>query len=141
MQPLVIDRGDGHRIYAVCVAIEVTLIPVGTTISASENKDRSLPASAIVDTLNHSFLDDVVWTFHGLTIVSGPPAAAVDGDVLIIVVQSSRFVGIRDRSREDTDTCDPGIVSDAYTADVVSDSGNLTGTSSSMVVSEGDWGW
>jgi hypothetical protein len=139
MQPFVIDRGDRHRIYAVCVAVEVTLVSVHTTISASKYKDGSLPASAIVDTLNYSFLNDVVWALHGSAIVSGAPAAAVDGDVLIIIIQCSGLVCIRNRSREDTDACDFGIVSDAYATDVVADSGNLAGTASSMVVSGGYW--
>jgi len=57
MKTLVINGRDSDGVDTVGVAIKVTLISEMSTIAASENKNRTLSATTVVDSVDESLLD------------------------------------------------------------------------------------
>jgi len=74
----VVYSGNCYGIYAVRVAIKVALIAVCSAVPTGKHEDGAFSTSPIVDTIDDSFLNQIVGTFHGLAVIGGTPAAAVD---------------------------------------------------------------
>ena len=136
MEALVVHGRYSYRIDAIRIAVEVALVPVRSTISTSKDEDRTFPSTAIVDAVYNSLLDQIVRSFHGLSVVWRPPAAAVDRNVLESVIESSCFVDVCYRAREDADACNLRIIGDANSTYVVLLGSDLSSASGTVMIIE-----
>ncbi len=84
----------------------------------------------------NSLLDQIVRSFHGLSIVWRPPAAAVDRNVLESVIESSRFVDICYRTRENANACNLRIVGDANSTYIILLGSDLSSASGTVMIIE-----
>lgn len=139
MEAFVVDGSDSNREYTVRVAVEVALVPASSAITTGEDENRALSTPTLLDSVDHSLLDEIPRSFHRPAVIGRTPATRVDRSVLIVVVERSGLVDVGDRTREDAYTSDLGIVRDANSTYVVLDGGNLTRATSAMVVIEEDW--
>ena len=57
METHIINGRDGDRVDTVGVAIEVALISVVSAVATSENINRTLPSTTVIDSVDESFLD------------------------------------------------------------------------------------
>ena len=110
-------------------------------LATGKDKDRALSTSSIDDAINHGFLDQITRTFHGPAIIRRSPATAVDGSILISVVQRSGFIHVRDWTREYTNARHFRVICDTDSANIILDCGNLTSATSSVVIVEKNWFW
>jgi len=78
VESLVVDGGNRYRIYAVRVAIKVALVAVCSAVPTRKHEDGAFSTPPVVDTIDDCFFNQVVGTFHGLTVIRRTPAAAVN---------------------------------------------------------------
>jgi hypothetical protein len=70
------------------------LVPLSGTITASEDKNRTLPTSTVEDPIDYRLLNEIAWPFHGFAIVGRAPTAAINSSILKTIVQGSGFVDV-----------------------------------------------
>ena len=114
---------------------------MSSSISTGEDKYRALASTSVVDSVDDSLLDQIIWTFHGHTIVRRSPAAAVDRYVLEAIIQRSCFIGVCYRTGKNADSGHFGLVGNADATDSILLSSDLTRTARPMVVIEILWRW
>lgn len=95
MQALHVDRSNSDRKNTVGIAIEVALVVRTCTVAASENKDRSLAATALLNAVYNGFFDERGGRLHRATVIWWAPGARVDMVSLVGMVKRGRLVGVR----------------------------------------------
>ena len=75
-------------------AIEVALISVVSAIATSENINRTLPTTTVIDSVDESLLNKIIWPFHRLAIIRRAPTATVDRNVLEAIIEGGRFISV-----------------------------------------------
>lgn len=94
VKSFVVDGGNRYGIYTVRVAIKVALVAVCGAVPTRKHEDGAFSTSPIVDTIDDCFFNQVVGTFHGLAVIRGAPAAAVNRNVLKAIVECSSFIHV-----------------------------------------------
>lgn len=94
VESFVVDGRNRYRIYAVRVAIKVALVTVRSAVPTRKHEDGAFPTSPIVDTIDDCFFNQVIGTLHGLAVIRGTPAAAVNRNVLKAIVECSSFIHV-----------------------------------------------
>lgn len=134
MKALVVDCRNCHGINTISVAVEVALIPVRSTIATGKYKDRALSASSVVNAVNNSLVNEISRTLHRPSIVWRTPTAAVNGNILEPIIESSRFINVGNGAGKNTNTRNLGFISYANAASIIFSSCYLAGASCAMVV-------
>ena len=94
MKTHVINGRDGDRVDTVGVAIKVALISVVSAVATSENINRTLPSTTVIDSVHESLLNQIIWPFHRLAIIWRAPTATVDRNILEAVIEGGRFISV-----------------------------------------------
>lgn len=134
MEAFEIDCGDCNGINAICVAVEIALVTMSSTIAAGKDEQGTLAITTILDTIQYSTLDEVAWALHGPAVIWRTPGAAIYGGIVVLVVECGGLIYVCDGPREDADTCDFGIVCDAHATDVIFHCTDLASTACPVVV-------
>lgn len=134
MLACIVDGRDRDGVDAIRVAIEVTLVVVPASVSTSEDKNRTFPATAVIDPVEHGFLDQVRGSPHCLSIVWRAPTTAVNRHVLETIVESYGFIDIRNGFAKNANGCYFGLVCNANTTNVILGGGDLPCTTGTVAV-------
>lgn len=97
--------------------------------------------SAILYAVEKGLVNDVAWSFHGLAVIWGTPAAGVNVDIMKAVIKCCDFVNIRDWTGEDAHASHLCFIGEADAADVILHSCDLSGAAGAVVVVGKDRFW
>lgn len=134
METFEINCGNCDGINAICVAVEITLITMCSTVAACKDEKGSPAITAILDAIQYSTFDEIAWALHGLAVIRRSPGTAVNRGIVVSVVEGGGLIDVCDGPGEDTDACDFGIVCDSHAADVILHCANLASTTCPVVV-------
>lgn len=95
MQAFEVYCRDGDGVYAIGIAVEITLVTRRGPISTSKHEYRPSTCPAVLYTIDNSLLDEICGGFHRPAVIRWPPTTTVDGHILKAVVQGSGLVDIR----------------------------------------------
>lgn len=134
MQPFSIQCSDRNRHQAIGIPVEITLIIVRSSITRRKDVNAPFSPSTILYSIHHRLDDQSTRRFHRSTIIRRSPRTRINRVGLKTVVQSSCFIGVGNRSRENSDSCDTGFMSDSDSTDVVLEGGDLSSATSTVLI-------
>src|ERR1700753_2925904 len=92
VKTLMVDGCDCDGIYAVCVAIEVTLVLMRCTVPARVDEDRTLATTPVDYAIHDGFFNKITGCLHRFSVVGRPPAAAIDRSFLEAEIKRGSFI-------------------------------------------------
>jgi hypothetical protein len=134
MKPLVVDSCNRDGIYAVRVAVKVTLVTVGCAVPTRINEDGAFSATPVGDPIHDGFFDKVTGGLHRLSVIRRSPATTKDRGFLEAKIERGSFINVGDGSREYSNPSYFGIPSDTNTTYIILNGPNLTCATSSVVI-------
>ena len=134
MEAFKINCGNCDGINAIRVAVEIALVTMCSTIATGKDINGSPAITTVLDTIQYCTLDEIAWAFHGPSVIWRTPGTAINGSIVVLVVECGGLIDVGDRPREDADACDFRSVCDAHAADVILHRANLASTTRPVVV-------
>lgn len=99
VETFLVDRSDGDGKDRVGVSVKIALVLGASSVTRGKDKYRSLAIPSLLHPVDHCFQDQAIRRLHRLAVVRWAPRAGVNVILLVGVVESSSFVGVRDGSR------------------------------------------
>jgi hypothetical protein len=134
MEAFKINCGNCDGINAIRVAVEIALVTMRSTIATGKDINGPPAITTILDTVQYCTLDEIAWALHGPSVIRRAPGTAINGSIVVLVVECGGLIDVGDSPREDADACDFRSVCDAHAADVVLHRANLASTARPVVV-------
>lgn len=94
VETLEIDCRDRDGVDTIGVTIKVALVTRPSTVSTGKDKYRSLATTPTLDTVQNRTFDEIARGLHGLAVIRGTPGAAVNGCILIVVIECGSLVDV-----------------------------------------------
>ena len=134
MEAFIINCGNCDGKNAICVAVEIALVTMRGTIATGKNINGTLAITTILDTIQYCTLDEIAWAFHGPSVIWWTPGTAINGCIVVLIVERGGLIDVGYGPREDADACNFRSVCDAHPTDVILHGANLASATRPMVV-------
>ena len=87
-----VDCANCYRVDTIRVTVEIALVFMPSTVTARENEYRPFSISPIVDAFCEGFPDKITGSAHSLAIVFRSPAAAIDANLVVTIIERRGLV-------------------------------------------------